>query len=94
MDVPTLRLFALQPDMLGVAGAKFYGEVSDVAPWRRTFRTAAEHRGIDSLRDVEGPARSSRQAAPAERLEAVKFLYAADQEDPRPDPARAKRIAQ
>ena len=94
VDVPTLRLFALQPDMLGVASAKFYGEVSDVAPWRWTFRTAAEHHGIDSLRDVEGPARPSRQAALAERLEAVKFLYTADQEDPRPDPVRAKRITQ
>ena len=94
VDVHTLRLFALQPDMLGVASAKFYGEVSDVAPWRWTFRTAAEHHGIDSLRDVEGPARASRQAALAERLEAVKFLYTADQEDPRPDPVRAKRITQ
>ena len=94
MDVPTLRLFALQPDMLGGAGAKFYGEVSDVAPWRWTFRAAADHHGIDSLRDVEGVAHSTRQAALAERLDAVKFLYAADQEDPRPDPVRIKRITQ
>eukprot|EP00959_Pyramimonas_sp_CCMP1952_P369543 7740471-Pyramimonas_sp.AAC.1 len=26
MDVPTLGLFTLQPDLLGGAGAKFYGE--------------------------------------------------------------------
>ena len=70
MDVPTLRLFALQPDMLGGAGAKFYGEVSDVAPWRWTFRAAADHHGIDSLRDVEGVAHGTRQAALAERLDA------------------------
>ena len=94
MVVPTLRLFALQPDMLGGAGAKFYGEVSDVAPWRWTFRAAAEHHGIDALRDVEGPAHRTRQAALAERLDAVKVLYAADQEDPRPDPVRIKRITQ
>ena len=94
MDVPTVRLFALQPDMLGGAGAKFYGEASEEAPWRWTFRAAAEHHGIDALRDVEGPARRTRQAALAERLDAVKVLYAADQEAPRPDPVRAKRVAQ
>jgi len=94
MDVPTLRLFALQPDMLGGAGAKFYGEMTDVAPWRWTFGAAAEHHGIDALRDVEGVAHRTRQAALAERLDVVKFLYPADQEDPRPDPVRIKRITQ
>eukprot|EP00959_Pyramimonas_sp_CCMP1952_P102690 2147772-Pyramimonas_sp.AAC.1 len=55
MDVPTLRLFALQPDMLGVAGAKFYGEVSDVAPWQWTFRAAADHHGTDSTAERYPP---------------------------------------
>ena len=73
MDVPTLRLFALQPDMLSGASAKFYEEVSDVAPWSWTFRAAAEHHGIDSLRDVESVVYRTRQAALAEWLEAVSF---------------------
>ena len=94
MDVPTLRLFALQLDMLSGASAKFYGEVSDVAPWRWTFRAAAEHHGIDSLRDVESVAHRTRLAAKAEWLDTVKFFYPSDQEDPRPDPLRIKRITQ
>eukprot|EP00959_Pyramimonas_sp_CCMP1952_P164360 3435886-Pyramimonas_sp.AAC.1 len=58
MDVPTLRLFALQPDALGGASAKFYGEVSDVARRRRTSQTSAGHR-------------AARRAAMAERPGAV-----------------------
>ena len=94
VGVPTLRLFALQPDMLGVASAKFYGEVSDVAPWRWTSRAAAKHHGIDSLRDVESVAHRTRLAAKAEWLDTVKFFYPSDQEDPRLDPLRVKRITQ
>ena len=40
-------------------------------------RSAAESHGIDSLRDVEGVTHRARQAALAERLDAVKFLVAA-----------------
>eukprot|EP00959_Pyramimonas_sp_CCMP1952_P120979 2529605-Pyramimonas_sp.AAC.1 len=85
------RLSALQPRMLGGASAKFYGEASEVAPWRWAFGAAAER---DTLRDVEGVARRARQPALAERLDAAKFLYPTDQEDPRPDPAKIERVTQ
>eukprot|EP00959_Pyramimonas_sp_CCMP1952_P115231 2408657-Pyramimonas_sp.AAC.1 len=56
--------------MLGGASVKFHEEASDVAPWRRTFRPAAESHGIDYLRDAEGAAHRARQAALAGRGEA------------------------
>ena len=56
--------------------------------------TSGPARGLGEALGVEGAAHRTRQEALAERLDAVKFLYPADQEDPRPDPVRIKRIAQ
>ena len=53
MEVPHLRLFALAPDMLGKAEAKWFGQVtrdSEAGPWRWTFRTAAQEWDCPQLR--------------------------------------------
>ena len=80
MTAARLRLFAHHPHVLRAEGAKWFGEVSDVAPFHWHFQAAAAHYEVPELQSLTSAAHLSFAESEAERKEVVKYLYPLDQD--------------